>query len=191
VVRGLTTLVPSLKTALALLAAAVTTVTIVDLPPSMASPEIAHESHVTVALGATQQTRRVGDLAPGDGFAQPIDVNLARSLGRHTVVTIAALPGRSSLLDRHPVFGLRLAVDRCLAPEGWRPGETGYRCATPVVHVLGGMSVALVKDRRLLLEGVTPGTDAHLLLRFRLPAGAGNAFERQTSLLRLTFAVAA
>jgi hypothetical protein len=165
----------------------------VAAPPSSSASarELPIQSQTTIGLGtAAPRDGDAGQLAPGETLQRLFDLSLAPRPGAPVGLVIRALANRSSLLDADARTGLRVGIDRCLSPRGWRPGPGGaYTCAGSVKRALPPLPVAQAKDRMFTLADVVPGPGTHLRMTFSLPASAGNRLQRLNSSLRFTFSV--
>ncbi len=157
-------------------------------PSSSASADtLTSQAQTTIGLGtAAPRDLESGQLAPGETLERTFDMNIVPKAGSRVTLVIKAL--HSSLLDSDARTGLRVGIDRCVSPRGWRPGTDGdFTCAGAVKRALAPRPVAQVKERALALTGVVPSPGTHLRMTFSLPASAGNSLQRVSSSLRFTF----
>ncbi len=171
----------------------VTPVAFVCLASKPASPASADaaRTHQTLALWlGTSGSRAVTGLAPGDTIHRVYNVGLTAPVSARTPtkVLMKITATQSSILDTALDDGLELRVDRCTAAWKQRVGRSAFSCAGRTSSVFGWVPIAFLKDKTIVVSSAADGTQ-HLLLTFRLPASAGNAFEARASVLAFYFSL--
>jgi hypothetical protein len=159
-------------------------------PASPASAEaVRTQQNLKLWLG-TAGSRSVTGLAPGDTVRRVYNVGITApqpltANAQKIVLKITAT--RSSMLDTSIADGLQLRIDRCSGAWQQPRGRTSYSCTGRTSPVFGWAPIAFLKPHSLAISPAV-GTQ-HLLLTFRLPSTAGNAFEAQASELAFRFSL--
>lgn len=160
-------------------------------PASQASAEsVRTRQDLKLWLGTTG-SHSVNGLAPGDTVRRAYNVGISVPQARTATgpkITLKIDTSRSSMLDTSLAEGLQLRMESCTVAWKARQGRSDFSCAGRPAVVFDWAPIAFLKPHTLTISSAAQGTQ-HLLLTFRLPTTAGNAFEAQASVLTFHFAL--
>lgn len=125
---------------------------------------------------------RASRVAAGDRVERLVELR-TRGRGGFGAVYFVARPRARSRLDRNREDGLRIALLSCPGP--WQPHGRSFTCRGGARVVLSRRP--LVGRSRLRGLRFVTGRALHLELRVSLPARAGNALQRQASIVDYSF----
>ena len=147
------------------------------------TPVAVQDGTVSIDLTAGDGTASVPlsfAVSPGSSATRTIDLVNDGSAGL-TSVTLATVATTSSILDSDPTNGLQMSVDSCSV--AWASDGT-YAGAQRTVPASGPAFRTATLAHPFAL---TADTTDHLAVTLALPSTAGDAFQQQSSALRLTF----
>jgi hypothetical protein len=145
-----------------------------------AGPLAAKSRHPTLSI-AHRALPPVKALAPGDRAQRKLDLHY-RGSGRFAVVVLRIKGPGHSLLGSS---GLRLKIERC--SRAWAKSGRAYGCHGRRWVVLKRVSITGRQPFALQRLTARAGRTDHLRLTLSLPPLAGNALQRQRSLIVYAF----
>jgi hypothetical protein len=148
-----------------------------------------HVPRVQIALGKPGPANQLGlptvALAAGDRLQRTFDLR-SQGSGAIAAVALSSSASPSSMLDRDPVNGLQLRIDRC--SDAWQSQPPSrYTCSGQQSEIVAWRPVIGTAVPLAGLAGLKRTKPAHLLLTLELPQRAPNAFQGQRSQLTYTF----
>jgi len=151
----------------------------------LAAPPAAGNAALSISTpGSGASVLSIPNLRPGDTKAYKMTIENSGSVPFTYALSVAAQPGKSSVLDTNAALGLQLKVERC--------NSAFASCSAPLYNGrivvtnldLGGPDNLPGPGSP---KGLKKGSKDYLRLTASLPSGAGNAFQGKTSVLDLTW----